>query len=304
MTESTQFYQKNGLVIIMLSRDLLNLSEGDRMIPIAEYEKRFGFSRWTIQTAIRFLLDNNCVRFVKRGPKGTYVYDLDYKKLWRYTGWDPLLGLAPLPSSPIHDALLTGLSEVFNGTKVPFNLSYMLPGSRRFDALNHKQCHFIITTKLAAQVLKDKYPHIQIAVELAGCKYCEPYRLFFSDPNEDRIRPGMKVAIYEAAIEQSYISELAYKGVDVVRVYGNYHDCLNRLESKEVDALAQRSDVIPTKGVSLSYLGVDDEVTTPVILINSDNYGIEKLILKHVDVEKVARIQALALSGTTKTRYF
>ncbi len=128
-------------------------------------------------------------------------------------------------SSPIHDALLTGLSEVFNGTKVPFNLSYMLPGSRRFDALNHKQCHFIITTKLAAQVLKDKYPHIQIAVELAGCKYCEPYRLFFSDPNEDRIRPGMKVAIYEAAIEQSYISELAYKGVDVVRVYGNYHDC-------------------------------------------------------------------------------
>ncbi|MGI6151018.1 MAG: YhfZ family protein [Christensenellales bacterium] len=304
MTDSTQFYQKNGLVIILLSRDLLNLSEGDRMTPIAEYEKRFGFSRWTIQTAIRFLLDNNCARFVKRGPKGTFVYDLDYKKLWSYTGWDPLLGLAPLPSSRIHDALLTGLYEVFDGTKVPFNLSYMLPGSRRFEALNSKQRHFIITTKLAARLMKEKYPKIRIAVELTGSKYCEPYKLYFSDPEENRIRPGMKVAIYEAAIEQSYISERAYQGVDVVRVYGNYHDCVNWLESKEVDALVQRSDVIPWDGVSLSHLGLDDEVTTPVILVDSDNYGIEKLISRHVDTKKVARIQALALSGTHKTRYF
>ena len=304
MTDSTQFYQKNGLVIIMLSRDLLNLSEGDRMIPIAEYEKRFGFSRWTIQTAIRFLLDNNCAKFVKRGPKGTFVYDLDYKKLWSYTGWDPLLGLAPLPSSPIHDALLTGLSEVFNGTKVPFNLSYMLPGSRRFEALNNKQCHFNISTKLAARLMQKKYPNISIAAELSGCKYSDPYKLFFADPKETRIKPGMKVAIYDAAIEQSYLSELAIQGVDVVRVYGNYHDCFNRLVSKEVDALVQRGDVAPFEGVSLSHLGVDDEVITPVILVNSDNYGIEKLIARHVDVEQVARIQAQALAGTYKTRYF
>lgn len=41
---STMFYQKNGLVVIMLSRDLVCLSPEDGMTPIAEYEKRFGFS--------------------------------------------------------------------------------------------------------------------------------------------------------------------------------------------------------------------------------------------------------------------
>ena len=304
MADSTQFYQKNGLVVIMLSRDLLNLSEGDRMTPIAEYEKRFGFSRWTIQTAIRFLLDNRCAQFVKRGPKGTFVYDLDYKKLWSYTGWDPLLGLAPLPSSFIHDGLLTGLTEVFSATDVPFNLSYMLPGSRRFDALNHKQCHFILTTKLAARLMREQYPNIHTAVELTGCKYSEPYELFFSDPKEVRIKPGMRVALYSAAIEQSYFTELVCSGVDVQRVNGNYHDCANWLESKEVDALVLRRDVATQQGVSLSYFGMDDEVITPAILVHKDNYGIEKLISKHVNVERVARIQALALTGTKKTRYY
>lgn len=98
---STMFYQKNGLVVIMLSRDLVCLSPEDRMTPIAEYEKRFGFSRWTIQTAIRFLLDNECMELEKRGPKGTFIAKLDYEKLWGYTGWNPLLGVLPCrPAKP------------------------------------------------------------------------------------------------------------------------------------------------------------------------------------------------------------
>jgi hypothetical protein len=95
MTDSTQFYQKNGLVIIMLS-GFAESFPGDRITPIAEYEKRFGFRAGRSQTAIRFLLDNECARFEKRGPKGTYVYDLDYKKLWRYRG-GTLLGWRLFP---------------------------------------------------------------------------------------------------------------------------------------------------------------------------------------------------------------
>ena len=53
MQNTNLFYQKNALVTIMIARDIVNKEPGDKMVPIAEYERNCGFSRWTIQTAIK-----------------------------------------------------------------------------------------------------------------------------------------------------------------------------------------------------------------------------------------------------------
>ena len=57
MQNTNLFYQKNALVTIMIARDIVNKEPGDKMVPIAECERNGGFSRWTIQTTIKTLLD-------------------------------------------------------------------------------------------------------------------------------------------------------------------------------------------------------------------------------------------------------
>lgn len=308
MNDATIFYQKNGIVIMMLSRDLLNLAPGDRMLPIAEYEKRCGYSRWTIQTAIRFLLENGCMTIEKRGPKGTFVYELNYKKLWRFAGWDPLLGVMPAPTSFIHDGLLTGITDALNRAQAPFNTSFMVPASRRFYALSQKQCHFILTSKLAARVKREEFPKLETAVELKGARYCGGYCVYFRDTAKTAVANGMRVAVNSAAIEQSYLVELVCRGKEVERRYGNYHDCYNMFCSGAADALVYRSDgpapAVPTSCVSLSYLGLDDEIVTPVLLVHTENYGMDRLLARSVDVSVVAAAQNEVLSHERMPRYY
>ncbi len=50
------------------------------MVPIAEYERNCGFSRWTIQTTIKTLLDHGCMTIEKCGPKGTFLEKINYEK--------------------------------------------------------------------------------------------------------------------------------------------------------------------------------------------------------------------------------
>ena len=99
MQNTNLFYQKNALVTIMIARDIVNKEPGDKMVPIAEYERNGGFSRWTIQTAIKTLLDHGCMTIEKCGPKGTFLEKINYEKLWTFTDWDPLLGCVPVQTS-------------------------------------------------------------------------------------------------------------------------------------------------------------------------------------------------------------
>ena len=39
MQNTNLFYQKNALVTIMIARDIVNKEPGDKMVPIAEYER-------------------------------------------------------------------------------------------------------------------------------------------------------------------------------------------------------------------------------------------------------------------------
>ncbi len=71
----------------MIARDIVNKEPGDKMVPIAEYERNCGFPRWTIQTAIKTLLDHGCMTIEKCGPKGTFLEKINYEKLWTFTDW-------------------------------------------------------------------------------------------------------------------------------------------------------------------------------------------------------------------------
>ena len=49
--EAGNLYQKIGLVKNLLALDLMSRNAGDRILPISEYQDKFGVSRGTIQNA-------------------------------------------------------------------------------------------------------------------------------------------------------------------------------------------------------------------------------------------------------------
>lgn len=309
MSDLSMFYQKNGITIRNLSRDLLCLMNGEIMTSIAEYTERFGVSRWTIQTAIQFLLENQCMKIEKHGPKGTVVFDLNRKKLWEYADLKPLIGFAPPPSTCIHDSLYTGLMDAVRKTDLPVNLGYMVPASLRLESLNSRRCHFVITSKLAADLSRDQYPDIGISLVLEGAEYTVPYRLYGQREDKLDINDGTRVGIYKEAIEQSYLTERICEGKKVIRKYGNYHQCLELLASGEIDLLVQRGDIAayPLQNCpfrDLSELGLDEEVVLPVILCNCKDYGIGALLQKFLDVSCIAQGQKEVLEGKRAPSYY
>ena len=292
-----------------LSRDLLCLSDGEIMTSIAEYTERFDVSRWTIQTAIQFLLENECMKIEKHGPKGTFVFDLNREKLWEYADLKPLIGFAPPPSTYIHDSLYTGLTDAIGRTDLPVNLGYMVPASLRMESLNSGRCHFVITSKLAAELFRDKYPDISVSLVMEGAKYTVPYRLYGRKGTDPQISDGTRVGIYEDAIEQKFLTEKLCEGKDVVRKYGNYHGCLDLLAKGEVDVLVQRGDIekdpLPECSFrELTDLGFDEEVVCPVLLCSRKDYGVENLLKKLVDVRDIARVQQEVLDGLRAPSYY
>jgi len=308
---NNQFIQKNGVAINVISRDLLIQSDGDKMKTIAIYEKQLACSRWTIQTAIQFLLENQVLQIDSFGPKGSIVHHINKKMLFEYADWNPMLDLLPVPSSDIHHALLTGIADAINRAELPINFVYMAPASKRFEMLSKMQCNFILTSKLAARIDSEKYKNLKVTLELEGSKYCSPYKLYTMRNDISTIEDGMRVGIYDAAIEQRYLTDLLCQGKNVEKKYANYQNCFIMLATGEIDVLIQRGDLkdVPisaTRSIPLPQLDaeIEEEIITPVFMVNTDDYGIEPLLKKHIDLGMISFVQSSVLSGQRRYSYF
>ena len=152
MSTPTMFYQKNGLIIIKLSRDLLTMAVGDRMTPMWQYVEKFSVSRGTVHGAIKFLLDNRCLAIEKMGPKGSYITSLNYGKLWEYVDWGILTGAMAFPEFMLQKGLGTAIAQAMQKKHIPFNFAFVMASESRLKALISNRYHFVITAKLAMNI--------------------------------------------------------------------------------------------------------------------------------------------------------
>lgn len=62
--------------------------------------------------------------------------------------------------------------------------------------------------------------------------------------------------------------------------------------------------IYKNKSVSLDYLGLDEQIMTPVILINKEDYGMEELMKNNVNVIEMAAIQKDVMEGKMDPSYY
>lgn len=163
--------------------------------------------------------------------------------------------------------------------------------------------------KLAYEIGKETYKNIRPAMELKNCKYNLGYRIYYNTEQFQGIEDGMSIGIYESALEQTYLSNLLCEGKDVKKVGLHYHETYNAFVHKEIDLVVQRDDceeyqIYKNKSVSLDYLGLDEQIMTPVILINKEDYGMEELMKNNVNVIEMAAIQKDVMEGKMDPSYY
>lgn len=305
------FYKKTGLATMNIARDFYTMQPGDRVPTIAEYTQRFDVSRGIVQKAIAALEEDACIKTQKNGVKGTFVTEIDYRKLYPYTNWGSLTGTMPVPMTDSLASLTTAICEEMEKSPFPFSFAYVTGSEKRLAALEEMIYDFIIVSKSAAECYLAENDFLEQAIELENCIYSRPYILYFMDSGKTEIEDGMRMAVDKSSTDQYRITEKLCEGKDVELVQVPYASFKELLVKKNVDCFVYRQDGwynnfqpdLSQRMVELPGYSVE-EMVTPVILIHKENYGFKTLLRQYITAEKTQEIQEKVLSGECAVKFF
>ncbi|NPV43845.1 MAG: hypothetical protein HPY70_07720 [Firmicutes bacterium] len=302
---------KNGIAVTMLAREMLSLKSGDRIETIGEYAKKFNLGRGTIQTALKYLEDNKAIELEPRGHLGTYINNIDYKKLWEFVGLTIVSGVMPLPYSKRYEGLATGLYKVFEKGKIPFNMAYMRGSERRLEALSNGKYDFAIMSMLAARLYIESGKNLKIVVDFGPNTNVSTHRVIFSDNRKNVIEDGMKVAIDPTSLDQFILTYYECEGKDVEFIELPYNQIIPHIMEGKIDTAVWNYDEIIDRGLyikneplkSEKSRKISEDNTRAVLVVKRDNFGVDKIISRIVDKEEVIKIQEQVLANKIFPEY-
>ena len=249
-----QYYKKklmskNGEVTMGLARELISNDVGDRIKTVEQYADNFGTGRGTIQSAIKFLRDEDAITLESRGHLGTFILSMDYKKLWDISDLGTIMGVMPLPYSRRYEGLATGLYKAFEMAAIPFNLAFMRGASKRIETLSFGKYDFVISSKLAPIYKQREYPSIEIIYEFGKNSYVGEHMLIYKGDEGCKIDNGMRIGIDPTSPDQFLLTKYECEGKNVKYVETSYNQITEKLENGEIDVAIWNEDEIIEKGL-------------------------------------------------------
>ena len=240
-------YQKIGIAVNRLAQDLLTRQAGDRIPSISEYQEKLQVSRGTIQNGLAYLKENGAITLISRGHLGTYIEQLDYRRLQECSFNKELLGSMPLPYSLSYQGLATALFQVLS--PYAFNLVYARGSESRLKLLSSDVCQFTICSRYAAQEAIRCHSDIEIALDLGPGTYLTRHVLIFRDPAKERIESGMRVAYDRASLDHRHLTEMFTAGIrNITFVELKAHQTIRAIREGQIDAGVWNLDEIVESG--------------------------------------------------------
>lgn len=304
-----EFLQKKlGIAVNQLAQDLLSRKEGDRIPPISEYQERFDTSRGTIQNAIAYLKDQGALTLVNHGHMGSYIEQLDYRKLQECTVHKEILGAMPLPYSSCYQGLATALHQVFD--PYAFNLVYARGAESRLRLLGSGICQFAVCSRYAAEEAIVAHRNLEIAVDLGHGTYLSRHVLVLRDPKARGITSGMRVAYDPASTDHRHITKLICRGISNVQMVRMHaHRIVQSIRDGSIDAGVWNLDEILESGyedlnlVMLDHVEDVGQFSSAVLVVSKGENAMLDLIRQKVQPEQIRQIQKQVKSGAIPAEY-
>lgn len=303
MVSRFDMYNKKGMVMMMIARDLLTYSPGDRIETVSSYTKKLDTSRGVVQQVLQTLEGEKAIERAKRGTLGTYLSQIDYKKLWEFTSWGALTGVSPLPYTKRHEGIATAIYCEIEKKGIPFHFAYMQGAKNRVRGVLDGKYDFAVLTKESANMLMKKYDNLSIAIELAPYSYLSGYVIIYK--NKDVLKKD-KVKIGRDMDSPDHLKWIEYfvKEQEVEFVDLQYTRIIPAIVDGTIDAAVYNKDAVDRIGIlgKLYFKDIDigkniGDETRAVLVINNESYGILNLLKQIIHKEEVDSIQKEVIDG-------
>jgi len=300
--------QKLGIAITSLAVEFLPLNKGDRIKTVAELAESYETARGTIQSAIKFLKEQEAVTLESRGHLGTFIKEIDYIKLLELTGIKSLVGVMPLPYSKRYEGLATGIYKCLNDSGVNTNLAFMRGSNHRLKALEDGRYDFAVTSRLTADFYLKNNKNIQIVKAFGNFSYVNEHIIVVSKEFDGEFTKGTRVGIDTSSIDQFMLTKTCFKNVDVQYVPLNYSQFITAINEKQIDVAIWNLDDIQDRQDDIKFLPLDREKsnikdTEAVIIANKENSIVPVLFSRVLDVEEVKEYQRLVIEKKIMPQY-
>ena len=313
MAASKSMYKKSALTLMHMARDLFMTEIGERVPTINEYTEKFKVSRGIVQQALEILNEDGCITMEKRGVLGSYLIEADYRKLYGHTGWGSVTGTMPIPLTPYFTSLATAICEELSEASVGFSFAYMSGSVKRAEALAGGVYDFMVASRSAALLHMKEYDNLEICAELKGSMYSREYMLYFMDGEKSEIEDGMRVGVDPVCMDQRVLTEKLCLGKKVEIVEFPFIGFEDITRSGKVDCVVFRhigwsrdADKLDFREVAIE--GIDgfskEDMNTPVVLVRKENYGIDRLLKKYLNIRNISCIQEEVLSGIRTMKFY
>ena len=238
----TEFYTKQGEVVIKLAEHLLQVGPGDRLPSVSDYCALLAAGSGTVQAALRTLIDSGAIVIESHGHQGTYVVSTNLSLLWKFSQHSVLIGCMPLPYTKRFQGLATALYQQFEHINIPLSLNYVRGGRWRVQRLMEGHIDFTICSRLTAKRALEEYSDVCIALDLGERSFVGGCCIMFASPNEDHIRDGMRIGVDRATYDHVVFNEALCRGLDVTFVPMNYPEIFSTLRKGLIDATMWNMD--------------------------------------------------------------
>lgn len=295
---------KHGQIVMELAGLMLSKQVGDRFPVVEELANRYRVGRGTVQTALRSLQAEGCVRLQSKGHLGTFVTAMDRRQLWSVSGRADAFMLLPLLITHSHIGLASGVHHQMRKAGIPFSVAYMRGGSERIEALVNRRVDLVLTSRNAA-VSSEFWPSLEILSDLQTPATIGNHVLVFSKPGHTAIADGMTVAIDPKSADHVLLTKSECRDRDVKLVEMAYTLVLDAVASGTVDAavwaldasIPQRDELqyVPLSAASKRLLG--EREASAVIVIRKEDSVVRGVLTDVFDPAEIRVRQARVLSG-------
>ena len=305
---ANELYQKTGIVVNRLAQDFLTRKVGDRIPSISEYQDKLQVSRGTIQNGLNYLKEHQAVTLMSRGHMGTFIEDLDYRRLQECSFNKEILGSMPLPYSLCYQGLATALFQLMN--PYAFNLVYARGSGSRMKLLTSDVCQFSVCSLFAAEEAVRTRDDVEIALDLGPGTYLTRHVLIFREPGKQAIEAGMRVAYDRDSLDHRHLTELMVSGVPGVELVDKKaHQTIQAIQDGEVDAGVWNLDEILESGytdlnmVPIPITPETGKYSAAAFVVSRGNEEIAQLLRQAIRPEKVRQIQQAVRNGQINADY-
>lgn len=308
MDVQSKLMQKLGIAITSLAVEFLPLNKGDRIKTVAELAESYETARGTIQSAIKFLKEQDAVTLESRGHLGTFIQEIDYIKLLELTGIKSLVGVMPLPYSKRYEGLATGICKCLNDSGVNTNLAFMRGSNHRLKALEDGRYDFAITSRLTADFYLENKKSIQIVKTLGNFSYVNEHIIVVSKAFNGEFTKGTRVGIDVSSIDQFMLTKTYFEDLEVQYVTLNYSQFITAIKEDKIDAAIWNLDDIQDRQDDIKFIPIDREKknikdTEAVIIATKENSVVPALFTRVLDVEDIKEYQRLVIEKKIMPQY-